>query len=121
MGGHLFYWNQPSPNILRLDLLMNMNFVTFSIFFWYALTICLRSFAEQTTFFLLKQVLKTEKNIQNLTSHNVLSCLGKCTDKYSAIKYNPSTTKCRLFAHVLLKWPIEVTVDIDEKTYVKVS
>ena len=98
-----------------------MNRVTCSLFLWNALACYDLYLAEQKTSLFIKAGFKNGISVQNLTSHNIRSCLGKCTDKCSAIKYNPSTNECRLFAHVLLKWPIEDYVDAEEKMYVKVG
>ena len=92
----------------------------FSSILWNAILSCSPCLAGQTASLFTKAVFENGMSIQNLTSHNVRGCLGKCKDTCSAIKYNPSTTECRLFAHVLLKWPIQASVDMDEKMYVKV-
>jgi len=83
-----------------------MNVVTFPYVLWYALMLCSQSVSEQMSSLFINAKFANGLSVTNVTSHTINDCLGSCKDLCSAIKYNASTTECRLFVHVLLKWPI---------------
>ena len=97
-----------------------MNVVTCSYVLWYALMLCSQSVAEQISLLFINAKFENGISLTNVTSHTINECLGSCKDLCSVIKFNPSTTECRLFAHVLLKWRIEANGDVKENMYVKV-
>jgi len=97
-----------------------MNAVTFFYVLWFEILLLSQGFSEQMSSLFINAKFENGISVTNVTSHTINDCLGSCKDLCSAIKYNVSTTECRLFAHVLLKWPIEANGDMNEKMYVKV-
>ena len=88
---------------------------------WYAFLQFSISFAVSTNSLFVRSVFENGMSVNNLTSPTIRGCLANCRSTCSAVTYNPTTSECRLFAHVLLKWPMQATVDAEERMYVKVS
>ena len=98
-----------------------MNVRTFFYVLWCACLHFSISFAVSTSSLFIRSVFENGISVNNMTSPTIRGCLANCLSTCSAVKYNPTTSECRLFAHVLLKWPMQANVDAEERSFVKVS
>jgi len=107
------------PWILNIGLKMNAwtfySTICYACFYWST------TFADQTSSLFIRSVFENGISVKNVTSPTIRSCLANCGSTCSAVKYNPNTTECRMYMHVLMKSPIQAILDSGEMTYVKVS
>jgi len=88
---------------------------------WCSFLRVIPSVAEQSSSLFIGSVFDNGISLNNLTTQTIRGCLANCRSTCSAVKYNPTTSECRLFAHVLLTWPMQAHIEADERSYVKVS
>ena len=109
-------------NKLTLDnKKLKMNIWWLVSILWYAFLQFSISFAISSNSLFIRSVFENGISVNNLTSPTIRGCLANCRSTCSAVTYNPTTSECRLFTHVLLKWPVQAIVDVEERMYVKVS